>query len=62
MFMSVRPRGVRDSRGGLLVCRHGVEALEVLPLGIDQADKEMVKRADVQVSEPVVHGGFSCYR
>ena len=60
--MSLRLRGIRDGRNNRLVCRGGVEVLGVLPLGIDQADKEMVKRADVQVSEPVVNGGFSCYR
>ena len=60
--MSLRPRGIRDGRNHGLVCRGDVEALGELPLGNDQADKEMVERADVQVSEPVVNGGFSCYR
>ena len=60
--MSLRPRGICDDRNDRLVCRGGDEARRVLHLGIDQGDKEMVKRADVQVSEQVVSGGFSCYR
>ena len=53
--MSLRPRGIRDSRSNRLVCRDGIEALGVLLLGIDQADAVLATRADVQVSEPVVY-------
>ena len=47
--MSMRPRGIRDSRTNHFVCRNSVLSCRVLHLGIDQGDGVPATWAELQL-------------